>query len=297
VKAERIVRTDSIDIEILYVEHTAQRKNQFPIKKAHGAELENEAFKMTFLVRNLSISLIDDWPKELLFLQMENIHLNFILSLASMSMLEITSFIGDLQADFQINKASNKPCIITQRAMQKSKYPSLYFWANQQSKPFLKLEMNFFTHSNTQLINIRGRLAKLIFNLDGASFSKLYPMVSLTAAIITRAINIFFPPSSLTNEISMYDRNPPKPTVVNRYNINLREFEVDLFLERIPELIASLSNDYIAQIFSMLFSEICYFPIKFGEFNSETVRFCKVRTKLRRTAVLESRLSITTRLR
>ena len=279
------MRTDSISIEILYVEQTVQNRNLFPSKKGPGIDLDTDIFKLTFLVNSLSVSLIDDWPKELLFLRLEGIHTNCLMSLPTLSLAEVSAFVGDMQADFQINKASNKPCIITQRPLQKIKYPSLYFWGSHQAKPFLKLELNFFTHSNTQLINIRGRLSKLIFNLDGASFSKLYPMVSLTVAILSRAQHIFFPQYPTIQENNLDDSSVAahfrKPQVVNRYNISLKDFEVDLFLEKVPELIASLSNDYIAQIFSMLFSEICYFPVKFAEFNSDTVDLIKVRTRQR----------------
>lgn len=191
-----------------------------------------------------------------------------------MNLIEVTCLIVDLQADFQISKAFNKACIITQRPMKKTNLGRLHFWGNTQTKPFLKVVLNFFTHSNTQLINIRAKLAKLILNLDGAAFSRLYPLATLIYNILMQGVYVFFPEQNAdTMALDTTHFDKPKQTLVQKFNISIQECEVDLFLEKVPELISSLSNDYVAKIISMLFSDICYFPVKMKEFHVDTVAF------------------------
>jgi hypothetical protein len=183
--------------------------------------------------------------------------------------------IVDLQADFQISKAFNKACIVTQREIKTTNLGRLHFWGNTQTEPFFKVAVNFFTHSNTQLINIRAKLAKLIVNLDGAAFSRLYPLLTLIYNILMQGMNVFFPEQNSSQEESLMIESQgfekPRQTIINKYNITIQECGVDLFMEKVPELISSLSNDYVAKIISMLFSEICYFPVKMKEFSVDTV--------------------------
>lgn len=153
-------------------------------------------------------------------------------------------------------------------------YSRLYFWGNAQKKPFLKISVNFFTHSNTRLINVQAKLSKLIVNLDGAAFSRLYPLANLIYNILMQGQHVFFPGGPSNSEEmseSMEMCAKPRSSLITKFNISIKECEVDLFLEKVPELISSLSNDYVAKIISMLFSDICYFPIKIKEFSSDAV--------------------------
>lgn len=221
---------------------------------------------------NSGISLIDEKPKEILFINLEGVHLNTLMTLRDLSLIEVTAVIVDLQADFQISKSFNKACVVTQRPVKKTNVGRLNWWGNTQTKPFLKVVMNFFSHSNTQLINIRAKIAKLILNLDGAAFSRLYPLATLVYNILMQGMYVFFPEhvdDELIREKLAMDT--PKQTLIKKYHISIQECEVDLFMEKVPELISSLSNDYVAKIISMLFSDICYFPIKMKELNIDTV--------------------------
>jgi hypothetical protein len=196
------------------------------------------------------------------------------MALRDLKLIEVTFVVVDLQADFQINKSFNKPCIITQRLVKKTNLGRLNFWGNTQTKPFLKVVLNFFTHSNIQLINVRAKIAKLILNLDGAAFSKLYVLGTLIYNILMQGIYVFFPEQNddnLTSDSHQFDK--PKQNILTKYNISIQECDIDLFLEKVPELISSLSNDYVAKIISMLFSDICYFPLKLKEFHLDTVRY------------------------
>lgn len=212
-----------------------------------------------------------------MFLYFEGIHANTLLNLGTLEPIDVTLVIMDIQADFQISKAFNKACLVAQRPMKKvAPYSRLYFWGNAQAKPFLKIAVNFFTHSNTQLINVRAKMSKLIINLDGAAFSRLYPLANLIYKILMQGQHVFITGASSTDiDTTRHAINhKPKNYIVTKYNISVRECEIDLFLEKVPELISSLSNDYVAKIISMLFSDICYFPIKIKEFSTDTVVYC-----------------------
>lgn len=95
--------------------------------------------------------------------------------------------------------------------------------------------------------------------------------------ISAQASNVFLPVNSPSQndksieEMSHSQSHRAIPVVVKKVNIILKDFELDLILEKVPELISSLSNDYLAKIFSMLFTDICYLPIKLPEFNNEMV--------------------------
>lgn len=161
-------------------------------------------------------------------------------------------------------------CLVTQREISQTKYNTLNIWGSAQTKPFLKIEMNYFTHSNTQLINIRAKASKIIVNLDGSAFSKIYPLVTLIFNLLMRAKKVFIS-ESRTIDDPHEDLVKSASHIHRKFNVNVRDLEIDVFLEKVPELISSLSNDYVAKIISMLFSDICFFPMRFVEFNSETV--------------------------
>ena len=131
--------------------------------------------------------------------------------------------------------------------------------------------MNSFTHSNTQLVNIRARLSKVIVNIDGVLFSRAYPLLSLIFNLMMQARNIFILDSQSLDDTNE-DISKSLPQLQTKYNVSIREIEADLFVEKVPELISSLSNDYVAKLMSMVFSDICFFPIKIKEFTSDTVR-------------------------
>ena len=57
------------------------------------------------------ISLIDEKPKEILFIKLEGIHLSNIFSLKSLSLVDFSLLLVDIQVDVQINKTSNKVSI------------------------------------------------------------------------------------------------------------------------------------------------------------------------------------------
>jgi hypothetical protein len=204
-------------------------------------------------------------------------HTNALLDLNTLEPIDCNLAIMDVQADFQISKAYNKACLVTHRQMKKAQpYSLLYFWGNAQTKPYLKISVNFFTHSNTRLINVRAKFAKLIVNLDGAAFSRLYPLANLIYNILMQGQHVFFTSGSPTIDEIREDGDfceKTRSSIVTKFNISIRECEIDLFLEKVPELISSLSNDYVAKIISMLFSDICYFPIKIKEFSSDAVAF------------------------
>lgn len=164
-------------------------------------------------------------------------------------------------------------CLITQRQLQQSKHSGLMFWRTAQAEPCFQLEMNFFTYSNTQLVNIRGKMSKIIFRLDGSAFARLLPLVTTIAKILNQAVNVFLAntdPVPLNEKVREVSRREI-PVFVKKVNVVIQDFELDLILEKVPEMISSLSNDYLAKIFSMLFTDICYLPIKLQEFSSDMV--------------------------
>lgn len=233
-----------------------------------------------------------------MFLHLDGIQLTSIFNQRTAEPIDINLAIMDLQADFQINKAFNKACIVAQRQLkQNNQYSRLYFWANAQAEPFLKIEVNFFIHSNTQLINIGAMMSKIIVNLDGAAFSRLFPLANLLVNILMQGQHVFFtetPQNSEENLEEGVSHQKSKNSLQKKYNINVRECDIDLFLEKAPELISSLSNDYVAKIISMLFSDICYFPIKIKEFNIDAVRFSNTRTRLILMTTFKNKSSNTT---
>lgn len=286
---EKIIRTDSITIDINYYKPTALRRMLQPSRRPADPDLNTNILKVFLYIKSAGISLIDEKPKEILYINLEGFHLSQLYRLDELSLVDLSFVLMDLQADFQINKRNNKVCIITQRRLKNTKYAGLHFWSNTAApapKPCIKIEVNFFTHAYNRLVNIRSKLSKFIVNLDGAAFSKLYPLIILFVNISIQARNIFLTAPATSESLQNLDNSELFPLtddqelsvskqklpITSRYNVFIKDFEIDLFLEKVPELISSLSNDYVAKIFSMLFSDICYFPIRLKEFSSETVR-------------------------
>lgn len=163
--------------------------------------------------------------------------------------------------------------------VQQGTLPS--FWSGQAPslKPFLRLEINQFKHSAAEILNIRARVSKLIVHIDGLCFVRLSPLLTVLGNISTQAKNVFFSKSAreVSPEEHMHEETAHMDGHVNRHsdvnpskkvNVCFKDFQIDMFLERIPELVSTYTNDLAAKTFSMVFVERFFIPIKFPEFNT-----------------------------
>lgn len=164
--------------------------------------------------------------------------------------------------------------------MQQGALPRFLSGQTQSLKPFLRLEINQFKHSAAEILNVRARLSKLVIYIDGLCIVRLSPLLIVLANILTQAKNVFFSkPTQIGDEIGgkeagqseqhskhqASDLNPSK-----KVNVCFKEFQIDMFLERVPELVSTYTNDLAAKTFSMVFVEKFFIPIKFPEFNTAT---------------------------
>jgi len=278
VVAEKIIRKDTISIQINYDKPQKMRKLMFGSKKNFDRDFGSDLLKVVLQVNYLGVSLIDEKPKpkELIFLKFEGLHLSNIWNVTNMSLIDSSVILADVQMDFQSNKVPNRVglgqqvCLISQREISKSAFTPVGIWSNPQATPMMKIEMNYFTHANTQLVNIRARLSKLIINIDGVLFSRVFPLLTLIFNLTMQARNIFILDGEALDDTNE-DLTKSLPKLQTKYNVSIRDLEADLFIEKVPELISTLSNDYVAKLMSMIFSDICFFPIKIKEFASDTV--------------------------
>lgn len=173
--------------------------------------------------------------------------------------------------------------MVTQREgklVQQGALPRFLSGQTQPLKPFLRLEINQFKHSAAEILNVRARVSKLVISIDGLCVVRLSPLLIVLANILTQAKNVFFSkPSAIGGEAGIRDTgmneahskthggdlNPSK-----KVNVCFKEFQIDLFLERVPELVSIYTNDLAAKTFSMVFVEKFFIPIKFPEFNTAT---------------------------
>jgi hypothetical protein len=266
ITTEKNHRTDSITLEIDYVVLHSVKTALFSLRehKPPEAQIVDKLIVLT-QINEIGISFIDDKPKEILFLRVDHLLLEKLMNIDSLALIDILLVINDVQLDFQLRQP-NKVCLLTKRDLKKKKFGNFTFWGESQVKPFLKLMINVFSHANTEIINIRGKASKLICNLEGHAISRLLALMSLVSNIFVQASHVFFtPPSSAVEP----QRN--LSAKFRRFNLHFKPLEIDLYLSSLPELISAFSNDYTFKIISMIFSDCCYFPLRFREFSSDSV--------------------------
>jgi hypothetical protein len=266
ITTEKNHRTDSITLEIDYVILNSAKTALFSLRE-HKPQTVQMVDKLIILtqIKEIGVSFIDDKPKEILFLRVDHLQLENLLNIDSLDLIDILLIVNDVQLDFQL-KQSNKVCLLTRRDIKKSKYSTFSFWGESQVKPFLKLMVNIFSHANTEIINVRGKASKLICNLEGHAISRLLALISLVSNIFVQASHVFF--TAPAPPVDPHRNLVPK---FRRFNLHFKPLEIDLYLSSLPELISAFSNDYTFKIISMIFSDCCFFPLRFREFSSDSV--------------------------
>ena len=109
---EKNARTDCITIDLNYAKKDKSLRKLMVGYGRHQllplAAQESSTLKIFTQIKKLSVSLIDEKPKEILFLSFDGAHFNNMFKLDSLEWTDVTAAIMDFQADFQINRASNK---------------------------------------------------------------------------------------------------------------------------------------------------------------------------------------------
>lgn len=108
--AEKIIRKDTISIQINYYKPQKNRKLMFGAKKNFDRDFETDQLKFFLQIKYLGISLIDEKPrpKELIFLKLEGLHFSNIWNLMNMALIDSSVMLADVQMDFQSHKAPKR---------------------------------------------------------------------------------------------------------------------------------------------------------------------------------------------
>lgn len=240
-----------------------RKKTDIDLGIIQNKENESEYFELKIILSQFGLSLVDEKPREVFFLSLENLIFKGMFRVEeNLIPIQISVDLIDLQADYQISRSMNEVMIMTRRKFKKKNF--MEFWINNQLKPCMKITVNFsYRDGQLKLIKIELKTCLLLIKLNGKPLNRLIKLFQQFNILKSQA-------EALLMQSVIKEESSPKKTqkkLRSLISLNISTQKADIFLENLPELIGIFSKSYVSRMLGILIKDLGVLRIRFSKFN------------------------------